>query len=271
MNPSQLMANVVVVLVRPHYAGNLGAVARAMRNMGASELVLVDPFADPADREARKRSTHGEEILNRARTVPNLATALYGCLSAIGTSARGGQLIRSHAADPAMCARAAAPLLQQGKVCLVFGPEPSGLSNGEITLCQHLICIPADEGYPALNLAHSVAICLYEMRLACLRDHELAVQEPPAPLELQERMFQALEAALTDIHYLYGPRAPALMHGIRRLISRASPTEMEVKLLLGLARQIRWFGSRPFEEKPVQPDPHAGPDFLDNAKGIERG
>lgn len=244
MNASQLLENCVVVLVRPHYAGNVGAVARVMRNMGVGQLVLVDPVADPADREARKRSTHGEAILDRARLAPDLASAVRGCLVAVGTSARGGELIRAHAARPSVCAGRVAPLLGHGKVALIFGPEPSGLTNEEISLCQHLICIPTDAGYPALNLAQSAAVCLYEMRVACLRDDLPDIAEPPAPLELQERMFKALEEAFTEIHYLYGPRAPALMHGIRQLIGRASPTEMEVKLLLGLARQIRWFASR---------------------------
>lgn len=266
MKPSQLLENCVVVLVRPHFAGNLGAVARVMCNMGVRELVLVEPIADPADREARKRSTHGEEILDRVRIVADLPAALHGCLTAVGTSARPGELIRAHAVAPAACARAVALLLEQGRVALVFGPEPSGLTNEEISLCQHLICIPTDAGYPALNLAQSAAICLYEFRMACLRDEVHAAVAPPAAFELQERMFAALEAAFTDIHYLYGPRAPALMHGIRQLIGRAAPTEMEVKLLLGLARQIRWFAGHAGEGKDM---PSA--DAESPAEGMEGG
>jgi tRNA/rRNA methyltransferase len=219
-----------------------------MRNMGASDLVLVDPIADPADREARKRSTHGEVILDRLRVVSGLPAGLAGCVAAISTSARTGELIRAHAVDPPTCARRVAPLLERGKVALVFGPEPSGLTNDEIGLCQHLICIPTDSAYPALNLAQSAAICLYELRMACLLSEIRHPGPPPADLELQERMFTALESAFVDIHYLYGPRAAGLMHGIRHLIGRAGPTEMEVKLLLGLARQIRWFAGRQTRE-----------------------
>lgn len=242
--PNQLLENCVVVLVRPHYAGNIGAVARVMRNMGASQLVLVAPVADPSDRRARKRSTHGEEILTRARILPDLPSALHGCIAAVGTSARSGELIRSHAETPALVGRRVAPLLEQGRVALVFGPEPSGLTNEEISLCQHLICIPTDSTYPALNLAHAAAICLYELRMACLHDTLPQAQTLPADLALQQRMFQSLEEALTDIHFLYDERAGALMHGLRRLIGRANPSEMEVKVLLGLARQIRWFADR---------------------------
>ncbi|HEV8060739.1 MAG TPA: RNA methyltransferase [Gemmataceae bacterium] len=253
MNDASYLEKCVVVLVRPHYAGNLGAVARAMRNFGANNLVLVNPLADPADRVARKRSTHGEEILNSAEIVADLPAALAGCVAAVATSARSGELIRAHAVAPAVCARRIAPLLQQGRVALVFGPEPSGLTNEELSFCQHLICIPTDAGYPALNLAQSAVICLYELRMACMEEVQQPSGPQPADLKLQLRMFAALERAFVDIHYLYGPRAPALMHGIRHLIGRACPTEMECKLLLGLARQIRWFaGSSPDRAEAIE-------------------
>ena len=236
------LSRCIVVLVRPHYPGNLGAVARVMCNLGMRELVLVDPLADPGDREARRQSAHGEWILEQARVVPELPQALADCLSAAASSARTGELVRRHAATPRVIADRLSPCLNEGKVALVFGPEPSGLTNDEITLCQHLIEIPADDGYPALNLSQAVAICLYELRMASLQiTPSMELSEPLADLGLQDRMFEALQVALEEIHYLYGPKGPVLMHGIRQLIGRARPTVTEVKLLLGLARQLRWF------------------------------
>jgi len=241
-----------VVLVRTHYAGNLGSVARVMRNLGFSELVLVDPQVEPGDREARRQSTHGEEILHSARIVPDLAAALADCLAAAATSARSGVLLRSHARPPAVVGELLVPMLGHGKVALVFGPEPSGLTNEEITLCQHLIHIPAHESYPALNLAQSAAICLYELRQAYLAATETAVMdEPLADGALQQRMFATLQTAFEEIHYLYGPKGPVLMHGLRQLIGRARPTVAEAKLLLGLARQIRWFVRQAGDVKPL--------------------
>jgi tRNA/rRNA methyltransferase len=256
---SDLLANCVVVLVRPHYAGNVGAVARVMWNMGARELALVAPIADPSSRAARKRSTHGESILDAARCVSNLSEALAGCVAAAATSARPGDLIRSHATVPRLCAVRLARLLAESKVALVFGPEPSGLTNEEISLCQHLISIPADPGYPALNLAQSVGICLYELRMATLDPGDLTPEPRPAEFSLQQRMFEALERSLVEIHYLFGEKAPVLMHAIRQLISRANPTETEVKLLLGLARQMSWIAKQkasppPSTEGTAQPD-----------------
>lgn len=239
------LARCSVVLVRPHYPGNLGAVARLMANFGFRDLILVDSRVDPADRDARRQSTHGEWILDASRAVPDLPAALEGCLCAAATSARAGILLRGHAQEPAAAAQALLPHLDHGRIALVFGPEPSGLTNDEITLCQHLIEIPAEASYPALNLAQAAAICLYEMRQAVLAKSSVLVEdEPPADFDLQQRMFGSLQSALEDIHYLYGPKGPVLMHGLRQLIGRARPTETEAKLLLGLARQIRWFAQQ---------------------------
>jgi tRNA/rRNA methyltransferase len=142
-----------------------------------------------------------------------------------------------------------------GPVALVFGPEPSGLSNAEVMRCHHLIHVPTDEGYPALNLAQAVAVCLYEMRRAWLGRASARPGEPPAPFADQERMFAHLREALERVHYLYGPRADSLMHALRHLIGRSGPTAQEVKLLLGLARQLNWFAEhgRPEEEDTGAP------------------
>ena len=107
--------------------------------------------------------------------------------------------------------------------------------------CHWLLHIPSDDGYPALNLAQAVAICLYELRLAVFDQDAVTPCVPGADFALQERMFAELEQSLSAIHYLYGAKTQPLMHGIRHLLGRAQLTEMEVKLLMGLARQIRWF------------------------------
>jgi tRNA/rRNA methyltransferase len=235
--------NCRVVLVRPEVAGNLGATARVMRNMGLSQLALVAPKADLTNREARRLSTHGEAILESARVVAELGEAVADCTLVAGTSARIGGLFRKQSLGtpeevlPHLAAAAAA-----APVALVFGPEPTGLTNAEVTRCHYLIHIPADPEYPALNLAQAVAICLYELRRAWLR-----LTEPPrppeqaAPFAMQERMFTDLRTALEEIHFLYGENADTLMHALRHLIGRAQPTAMEVDVLFGLARQLRWY------------------------------
>jgi tRNA/rRNA methyltransferase len=238
--------NCRIVLVRPEIAGNVGATARVLRNMGLSRLVLVAPKADPADRQARQFSTHGEVILDNAVLVPELDQGVADCVLVAGTSARTGGLYRRQSVGwpdevmPRLIEAAAG-----GPVALVFGPEPTGLSNAEVMRCHYLINIPADPTYPALNLAQAVAVCTYELRRAWLRaERPAAEREPVAPVVMQERMFEQLRESLTEVGFLFGDRADALMHGLRHLIVRAQPTEMEVNLLFGLARQLRWYASQ---------------------------
>jgi tRNA C32,U32 (ribose-2'-O)-methylase TrmJ len=119
------------------------------------------------------------------------------------------------------------------------------LTDRELARCHHLVHIPTSTDYRALNLAQAVAICLYELRCLWLKRPTPAQQEPPpADFASQERMYDHLRAALEEIHFLYGPKSDSLMHALRHLIGRAQPTEMEVELLHGLARQIQWFAAR---------------------------
>lgn len=237
------LANCRIVLVRPQIAANLGATARIMRNFGCEQLVLVAPVADPADREARRLSTHGEVILDRARVVATLDEALADCILVAGTSARvGGPFRRQSVVAPDDIAVRLVATLDAGPVALVFGPEPTGLTNEEVTRCHYLIHIPAEESYPALNLAQAVAICLYEVYKARWKQAgPVSDQSQPAPFADQERMYDQLRTALEEIHFLYGTNAASLMHALRHLIGRAQPSAMEVDLLFGLARQIRWY------------------------------
>jgi tRNA/rRNA methyltransferase len=239
------LMNCRVVLVRPQIAANLGATARVMRNLGCADLVLVGPAADPADPQARRLSTHGEEVLDRCRVVRELGEAVADCTTVAATSARTGGLFRAQSAGtPADIVPHLVAAMRTGPAALVFGPEPTGLTNAEVTRCHFLIHIPTDPTYPALNLAQAVAICLYELRCAWLRRGAGPPAPERAPFAEQERMFEHLRAALEAVHFLYGEKADSLMHALRHLIGRAGPTPMEVGVLHGLARQILWFAGR---------------------------
>src|SRR5688572_16194532 len=165
-----MLTNARVVLVRPHYAGNVGAVARAMANFGVSHLTLVAPFCDPRGAEARRLSTHGEHLLDAARVVDAFDDAVADCRVVLGTSANVDGIYRVHAyGRPDEMVPRLVEALSDGPCALVFGPEPSGLTNAEVARCHGLIRILTDSAYPSLNLSHAVAICLHELRLSCLR------------------------------------------------------------------------------------------------------
>jgi TrmH family RNA methyltransferase len=236
------LENCRVVLVRPRVAGNIGATARVMRNMGLRDLVLVAPQAKPFARQARRMSTRGERILDRCRVVENLNDALADCLLVIGTSARaGGPFRRQPVVSPEKILPRIVETLTDAPVALVLGPERTGLSNDEVTRCHFVVRLETESEYRALNLAQSVAIMTYLVRTAWLSRSPVAQRaETPAAFDTQERMFASLQSALEAVHFLYGQSAATLMHSIRHLIGRAGPTQTEVDILLGLARQLRW-------------------------------
>jgi tRNA/rRNA methyltransferase len=232
-----------VVLIETHYPGNLGATARVLRNFGLTDLILVSPIADRNDSNAKQMSTHGESILNNARIVSNLDDAINDCVLVVGTTGHSGGTFRQQnvGTPDAIMPHVVEVLRQDRPATLLFGPEPTGLSNEIVTRCQYLIQIPTADAYPSLNLAQAVAICVYELFKGCR-----SLEAPAEPLELvdiatKEHMFCQLKIALEEIHFLYGDKADSLMHAVRHLLGKAQLTEMETKILLGLARQIRWY------------------------------
>jgi tRNA/rRNA methyltransferase len=252
-----MLSNARVVLVRPHYPGNLGAVARAMCNFGLNQLTLVEPFADPKSEEARRLSTHGEPLLESAVVVPTLDDAVADCRVVLATSANVEGVYRTHNyGRPEEVLPAVIEALPGGPCALVFGPEPSGLSNAEIARCHGLIRILTDSRCPSLNLSHAVAICLYELRRLWLQSHGVAVQptQKVAPFADQERMFDSLRGALERVHFLWGPKTDSLMHALRHLIARARPSPNEVRILFGLARQLRWVADHGVSAAPDEPE-----------------
>jgi tRNA/rRNA methyltransferase len=237
--------NCRIVLVGTHYAGNLGSTARAMRNFGMNDLVLVAPYVSPNDLEARRLATHGLPLLDSARVVADLSEAISDCILVLATSAiKEGVIRHTVAGTPVERFPAFVEAMASGPVALVFGPEPHGLSNAEIMQCHGLIHIPVDPEFSSLNLAQAVAICLYEVRKAFFlaksgpEPEIISKRDQLANAADLERMFDHLRQGLEGIHYVYGQKGDALMHAMRTLIVRAGPTGRDVRMLHGLARQL---------------------------------
>ena len=243
------LTNCRVVLVRPHFAGNLGSVARAMRNFGLTDLVLVAPYTFPTNPDARRLATHGLDVLDAARIVPELGDALSDCVFTLATSAlTAGVVRRGMIGTPAEMMPPLLAAAEAGPVAIVFGPEPHGLTNEEIGRCHGMVHIPVDPDYASLNLAQAVTVCCYELRKAWSARVTEERGAPAAPLIAPhadlERAFGHLREALEAVGFLFGGRQDTLMHAFRQLISRAQPTPGEVRLLHGLARQLLWIASQ---------------------------
>ena len=246
-----------VVLMRPHYAGNLGSVARVMKNFGLSELVLVDPVTDPQHQDATMMAVHGIDVLKAARIVPTLAEAVADCGFVLATSGEVGGLTRKGFwGTPEEKIPALLKALGVAPTAIVFGPEPSGLTLVEIAACHGMMFIPAAEVYPSLNLAQSVAVCLYELRKQWLkRQPSESPLEPPASYADQEQLFKHLQESLVAVRFLWDHRADGIFHVVRHVIVRGMPTHKEVQVLHGLAKQLLfiakfWGVTHPQEGRP---------------------
>jgi len=163
----------VFVLVRPHYPENVGAVARAMKVMGMTRLVLVKPsrLALPDHELARKMAVKSNDVLSSARCVESLGEALEGCAWAFATTSRRGV---SGIWAPRRAARDAAVAAQQGSsVAFVFGNEKTGLSREDLALCERAVRIPMAADQPSINLAQAAQILAYELFLVGLEQRAI--------------------------------------------------------------------------------------------------
>lgn len=235
------LARVDVVLVRPSRPGNVAAACRALKNMGLRSLSLVGADALVLDREARALAYGAWDVLDAARRASSLADAVAGCTLVVATSGRDA----ARAWSPRRLAREAPARTRGGRLALVFGPEASGLRRDELELCHEVVRIPTDPAQPSLNLAQAVLLLAYELRLAALEAGaagEAAAGAAPVPSGDLERALAELREALLAIGYLDPANPERLLSELRRLIARAGPSEREVVLLRGLARQASWAG-----------------------------
>jgi len=244
-----MLNNIRIVLVRPKGSGNIGSVARAMKNMGLGDLAIVGPGRTESF-WARAMAVHAKDTLKSARRFATLREAVADCALVAGTTCRGG-LYREHSRSPRTTAPEIAAAARAGKCALVFGPEDHGLDNEDLRYCQVLITIPTDAAYPSLNLAQAVTICAYELFLASL-DHTPAEEIERAPAEDVERLFDRMKASMLEIGYLDPQNPEHILFAFRRVFGRAGLEDKDVRILTGLFRQIQWYaaeGWKTVEEK----------------------
>ena len=244
-----LLQNIRVVLVEAKGSGNIGSAARAMKNMGLKDLAVVGRGRTKSF-WARAMAVHGGDILREARRSGTLGEAIADCGLVVGTTCRGG-LYRSHSLSPREIAPEIVAAARTQKVALVFGPEDHGLSNRDLQHCHRLITIPSDPGYASLNVAQAVVICLYEIFLAAREDTpRRAIARASA--ESVERLFERSKRALLKIGFLDPQNPEHILLALRRVLGRAGLEERDVRILIGLFRQVEWYGSegwRVAEEK----------------------
>ncbi len=231
------------VLVEPQHPGNVGAAARALKNLGFSRLELVRPVRDPRSAEARAMAVDAADLLDRAGTHDDLDAALAGAATVIGTSGRTGKQRKPHwrldALAPEIAGFAAA-----GEIAVVFGRESHGLRDTELDRCTHLVYFPSSADYPSFNLAQSVLLAAYEVRLALDGPPAAAVAGAGADHASREAMYAHLEGALRAIGFVSDQTSEPMMRRLRRMLGRAALTAEDVTVVRGIARQVLWCAAR---------------------------
>ncbi|MBN1557268.1 MAG: TrmJ/YjtD family RNA methyltransferase [Lentisphaerae bacterium] len=233
-----LLEHIRIVLVSPLYGGNVGSVCRAMANMGLHDLAIAAPRPLDMD-EARMMACHAGHILEGRKEYGTTAEAVADRGMVVGTSARGG-LYRQQAVTPREVAPGVLAAAEAGGAALVFGPENDGLGLADLALCTDIVEIPATEAVRSLNLAQAVMVCAYEIFTAAGTYVPPEEKTPPAPAALRERMFGLWRTALLEIGFMDETKADHMMLGLRRVWSRGTLTVDDVRILMGIARQMQW-------------------------------
>jgi tRNA/rRNA methyltransferase len=208
--------------------------------MGINDLALVNP-TQLRRRAADTMAVHARNVLDTMQVHTSLRAAVADCGLVVGTTCRPG-LYR----DGALTPRARAPHIvaaaEANRVALVFGPEDSGLTNDDLRFCHQLVTIPSDPAYPSLNVAQAALLCCYEVFVVA-QGEAAAPPRPLAVAERQELMYEKLKSALLKVGFLHGDNPDHIMFALRRILGRAGLEDRDVRILLGMARQIEWYAS----------------------------
>ncbi|TKB44516.1 tRNA (cytosine(32)/uridine(32)-2'-O)-methyltransferase TrmJ [Thalassotalea mangrovi] len=244
-----MLENVKIVLVNTSDCRNMGSAARAMKTMGLTNLVLVDPMEMP-NGQAQALAAGATDVLANATVVSTLEEAISDCGLVVGTSARS-RTLPWPMLEPRSCGK---KMVEEGKqypVALVFGRESSGLTNDELQLCHYHVAIPANPEYSSLNLAMAVQTLSYEIRMNYLDDQSAAHNVEQSQVDINEdddtqyplveeteRFYQHFEKSLQGTGFIVPKHPGLIMTKVRRLFNRARPDGKELKMLRGILASI---------------------------------
>jgi tRNA (cytidine32/uridine32-2'-O)-methyltransferase len=245
-----LLDQVRIVLVNTSDCRNIGSAARAMKTMGLSQLILVDPIEMP-NGQAQALAAGATDVLANAKVVSTLEEATADCGLVVGTSARS-RTLPWPMLEPRGCGEKMIAEAEEYPVAIVFGRESSGLTNEELQLCHFHVQIPANPEYSSLNLAMAVQTLSYEIRTSFLLSHDQDYQERSTGngnsiaktssednevypvVEETERFYEHFEKALKATGFIVENHPGLVMTKLRRLFNRARPDVKEIKMMRGI-------------------------------------
>ena len=235
--------NIKIVLVETSHTGNMGSAARAMKTMGLSNLCLVNPIIKP-DSQSISLAAGASDIIKQAQIFSSLEAAVADCSLVIGTSARPRSLQWPNLTPKECGDKIIAEACRHAQVALVFGRERVGLTNDELQKCHFHVSIPANPDYSSLNLAMSVQVLSYEIRMSLLSVQEASIKldeqdinEYPKDEDI-ERFYHHLEQTLLQTGFINPHHPGQIMGRLRRLFTRARIEQQELNILRGILTSI---------------------------------
>jgi len=223
-----------IVLVEPREAGNVGAAARVMKNFGFEDLWIAGEHP-PLTPLAGWWASGADDVVEKSHRVPTLFDAIRDAHVTIATTSLRGRAVDAGLA-PHDVARLHASLNDDQVLALVFGREDHGLTQEEVSLCQHTAAIPTNAEFPTMNLAQAVGVFCFAM--SSIARAPRARELPNA--EMIERMHQRIQSLLLEIGFLHENNPDRIYDELRAIVSRADLDEREATILLGIVRQMEW-------------------------------
>ncbi|HEX6097027.1 MAG TPA: RNA methyltransferase [Thermoanaerobaculia bacterium] len=228
------MPRLRVVLVKPREAGNVGAVARAMKNFGFDELWIVGEHPELLP-VAGWWASGADDLLAAAHFAPALGDAIGDAHVTVATTSMRGRT-SPVTFSPKTLAEKFASLAGEQTLALVFGREDSGLTREELMLCQHTAAIPANDRFPTMNLAQSACVFCYE--LSGIAPREMPRELPDAAT--MERIHQRARDLLLEVGFLHDNNPDRIYDDLRAVVARAELDTREATIALGILRQLDW-------------------------------
>ncbi|MEI6702573.1 MAG: RNA methyltransferase [Deltaproteobacteria bacterium] len=233
--------DITIILVEPQSPGNIGMACRAMKNMGFTQLRLVNG-CDRFHPEALKFAVAARDLLETAAVFPDLASALADCTLTVGTTRRHGKYRQEIVPPEEVAHRLREQAAPDCRAAVVFGREDNGLTTEELSLCRWHSTIPTSAEYGSLNLAQSVLLFCYELQKVADSPVDRRMQEMAASSEM-ETLFEHLHLCMKKIGFLNEQNPDHIMRSLRRIFFRASLDSREVTVLRGMLTQIDWASS----------------------------
>lgn len=239
------LENIAIVLKQPRYPENVGAVARAICNMGMDRLVVVDPVNCDLTKVLKMATHVAFHIVENMEVHSDLKEALAPYQYVVGATARLGRQ-RQALLAPSDLSEKLVSISVNNRVAILFGPEDRGLSNTDIRLCHALVNIPTAE-FSSLNLAQAVMIICYELFTAGRRQDKKSAPRLASRHEL-DGMYDQLKDMLVRIGYINPENPDYWMNKLRHFFNRIQLRAGEVSIIRGICRQVDWYGGKCYDD-----------------------